>query len=156
MPKKLEYYRRPNRGKKCWHHIKRVALESGGLQTVPTLTTKGRVIADADKANKKQCIVLGQMLQAPRDAEPFVLDNLLKAIDEVKKLLTVYDVKDKNVKICEAVHIYMTLGGVILILVEIALKAIEAYKEGDDLQRLSYGCSRTFKSNFQLAQLIFL
>jgi hypothetical protein len=114
------------------------------------------VIADADKANKKQCIVLGQMLQAPRDAEPFVLDNLLKAIDEVKKLLTVYDVKDKNVKICEAVHIYMTLGGVILILVEIALKAIEAYKEGDDLQRLSYGCSRTFKSNFQLAQLIFL
>ena len=36
------------------------------------------------------------------------------------------------IKFREAIHSYLTLGGVILILLEGALKAIEAHKEGNN------------------------
>ena len=126
----LEYYRRPNRAKKCKTHVKWVPTSTGGRQAV--LTTKGRKIAEEVEANKKQCIVLGQRLQAAADAKPFVQEDLLKAINGVKELLTVYDVKAEEDKMREAVHCFLTLGGTILIPVEIALKAIESFKEGID------------------------
>ena len=109
MWKKLEYYMCPNCAKKCGGHRKWVTTETGGLQAVPT--TKGRAIPDTIMANKKQCIVLRQKLQVAEDAEPLVLYDLLNVIDELKELLKIYDVEDKNLKLCEAVHCFLTLGG---------------------------------------------
>ena len=90
MPKKATPYKCPvHRLKKdrFAHPRMLVSTRHGGFGSVPNV--KDLRIKAAVKENTKQCIVLGRDLQAVKNAEPFVQEDFLKQVDEVKKLLKV-------------------------------------------------------------------
>ncbi len=67
-----------------------MSTHRGGFRSVPKV--KDLRIKAAIEENTKQCIiVLGLDLQAAKDAKPFIQEDLMKQVDEVKKHLKVYN-----------------------------------------------------------------